>query len=124
MIGYVTLGTNDLQRAGAFYDQLLGVIGAKRTWNTETFVMWSVRPTLPGVSVIKPFNGQPATPGNGTMVALAMDSTANVDAVYKKAIELGAQDEGAVGPRSDTFYAGYFRDLDGNKLCAFCMTGS
>jgi len=122
MIGYVTLGSNDLQRAAAFYDQLLGVIGAKRTWNTETFVMWSVRPDLPGVAVIKPHDGQPATHGNGSMVALAMGGTDQVDAVYKKAIELGAKDEGPAGARSDSFYAGYFRDPDGNKLCAFCMT--
>lgn len=124
MIGYVTLGTNDLQRAAAFYDELLSVIDAKRTWNTDSFVLWSVRPDLPGVAVIKPHNGQAATPGNGTMVALAMNSTANVDALYKKALELGAKDEGAAGPRSNNFYGGYFRDLDGNKLCAFYMTAS
>jgi predicted lactoylglutathione lyase len=124
MIGYVTLGTNDLQRAAAFYDELLSVIDAKRTWDTESFIMWSVRPDLPGISVIKPHNGQAATAGNGTMVALVMNSTANVDALYKKAIELGAKDEGPAGPRSANFYGGYFRDLDGNKLCAFCMTGS
>jgi catechol 2,3-dioxygenase-like lactoylglutathione lyase family enzyme len=124
MIGYVTLGTNDLQRAGTFYDELLSVIGAKRTWNTDSFVLWSVRPDLPGVAVIKPFDGQPATPGNGTMVALAMSSTANVDAVYKKAMELGAKDEGPAGARSENFYGGYFRDLDGNKLCAFYMKSS
>ena len=122
MNGYVTLGTNDLQRAAGFYDQLLGVIGAKRTWDTERFILWSVRPDLPGVSVIKPYDGQPATAGNGAMVALAMDSTAKVDALYNKAMELGAKDEGPLGARSNNFYAGYFRDLDGNKLCAFCMT--
>ena len=122
MIGYVTLGTNDLQRAAAFYDQLLGVIDAKRTWDTDRFILWSVKPGLPGLSVIKPHDGQPATVGNGTMVALAMDSKANVDAVYKKAMELGAKDEGPLGARSNNFYAGYFRDLDGNKLCAYFMT--
>jgi predicted lactoylglutathione lyase len=55
------------------------------------------------------------------MVALAMDSRAKVDAFHAKALSLGAKDEGAPGPRSDTFYAGYFRDLDGNKLNAFFM---
>ena len=68
-----------------------------------------------------PYDGKPATHGNGTMVALAVDSPEKVDAVYKKAIELGGTDEGPAGPRSDTFYAGYFRDLDGNKLNVFCM---
>jgi catechol 2,3-dioxygenase-like lactoylglutathione lyase family enzyme len=122
MIGYVTLGTNDIQRAAAFYDAVLGELGAKRLWDTERFILWSVRPDLPGVSVIKPYDGQPATRGNGNMVALTTNSTAKVDAIYKKALELGAKDEGPVGPRSDSFYAGYFRDLDGNKLCVFCMT--
>ena len=122
MIGYVTLGTNDIQRAAGFYDALLGELGAKRLWDTERFILWSVRPDLPGVSVIKPYDGQPASQGNGTMVALTTNSTAKVDAVYKKAMELGAKDEGPAGPRSNNFYAGYFRDLDGNKLCVFCMT--
>jgi catechol 2,3-dioxygenase-like lactoylglutathione lyase family enzyme len=122
MIGYVTLGSNDIQRAAGFYDALLGELGAKRVWDTERFILWSVRPDLPGVSVIKPYDGEGATAGNGTMVALAANSTAKVDAMYKKAMELGAQDEGPAGPRSNNFYAGYFRDLDGNKLCVFCMT--
>ncbi len=121
MIGYVTLGTNDLQKAAAFYDQLLAVLGAKRQWDTERFILWSVRPDLPGVALITPYDGQPATVGNGTMVSLAGGTTANVDAVYKKAMELGAKDEGPVGLRNNNFYAGYFRDPDGNKLCVFHM---
>lgn len=124
MIGYVTLGTNDMQRAAAFYDALLSELGAKRTWDTERFILWSVRPDLPGVSLITPYDGQPATHGNGTMVALAASGTAIVDAIYKKAMELGGKDEGPAGARSNNFYAGYFRDLDGNKLCVFCMTAS
>jgi predicted lactoylglutathione lyase len=74
------------------------------------------------LGVIKPYDGKPATVGNGVMVALAVDSTDKVDTVYRKAIELGATDEGPSGPRGDNFYAGYFRDLDGNKLNVFCMT--
>ena len=124
MIGYVTLGTNDMKRAAAFYDALLGELGAKRLWDTERFILWSVRPERPGVAVILPYDGQPATHGNGTMVSLTLDSTAKVDAVYKKALELGARDEGAAGMRNNNFYAGYFRDPDGNKLCAFCMASS
>ncbi len=65
--------------------------------------------------------GQPATVGNGVMAAIVVDSKEKVDRVYKKAIDLGAQDEGPDGPRGDSFYAGYFRDLDGNKLNVFCM---
>ncbi len=121
MIGYVTLGTNDIQRAAAFYDELLALLGAKRAMQYDTLVMWSNGEGKPMLSVIKPFDGQPATNGNGTMVALIVDSKEKVDAVYKKAIALGAKDEGPAGPRGDGFYAGYFRDLDGNKLNAFFM---
>jgi predicted lactoylglutathione lyase len=122
MIGYVTLGTNDMKRAAAFYDALLATIGAKRTMEMESFIAWGNSPTAPMLSVIKPYDKQSATVGNGVMVALNVDSKIKVDAFYKKAIELGAKDEGPAGPRGDNFYAGYFRDLDGNKLNVFCMT--
>lgn len=121
MIGYVTLGTNDIERAARFYDALLGELGASRFMEMETFIAWSTSPGAPALSVIKPFDGKPATVGNGVMVALAMDSQEKVDALHKKAMELGAQDEGAPGPRGPGFYAGYFRDPDGNKLNAFFM---
>jgi catechol 2,3-dioxygenase-like lactoylglutathione lyase family enzyme len=120
MIGYVTLGTNDMPRAVAFYDALLGSLGAKRTWESDRGIAWG---TAGGASlgVMKPFDGQAATRGNGTMVALAMKDRAQVDALYAKAISLGATDEGKPGARGEGFYAAYFRDLDGNKLNAFCF---
>ncbi|SFF27145.1 Catechol 2,3-dioxygenase [Fontimonas thermophila] len=121
MIGYVTLGTNDLPRAAAFYDALLGALGAKRSFHNDRLVMWSVTPQAPGLAVIKPYDGKPATVGNGVMVALAVDSPEKVDALYHKAIALGATDEGKPGERMKGFYAAYFRDLDGNKLNFFCM---
>lgn len=121
MIGYVTLGTNDLKKAAQFYDQLLKEIGASRFMDTETFIAWATAPGTPALSVTQPFDGKAATVGNGVMVALTVDSHEKVDALYKKAMELGATDEGPPGPRGDGFYAGYFRDLDGNKLNAFCM---
>lgn len=123
MIGYVTLGTNDMEKAAAFYDALLGELGAGRMMEAETFIAWSTGPKSPAVSVIKPNDGNPATVGNGMMVALAMDSPEKVDQLHAKALELGGADEGAPGERSPGFYAAYFRDLDGNKLNAFCMTG-
>ena len=124
MIGYVTLGTNDFERAAGFYDALLGEIGAGRFMEMENFIAWSKSPDAPAVSIIKPFNGEAATVGNGVMVALQMDSPEKVDALHAKALELGGSDEGAPGPRGDGgFYAAYFRDLDGNKLNCFCMTG-
>ena len=122
MIGYVTLGTNDLPRAAAFYDALLGELGAKRIMESDTFIAWSAGQDRPAVSVTKPYDGNAATVGNGTMVALVVDSTDKVDHIYGKALELGGTDEGPAGPRGEGFYAGYFRDLDGNKLNVFCLT--
>lgn len=121
MIGYVTLGTNDLPRAAAFYDALLAEIGAKRLWDMPTGIAWGTSMDRPGLGLMKPYDGKAATVGNGVMVALVVDSKEKVDRVYAKAMQLGAKDEGPAGPRGDTFYAGYFRDPDGNKLNVFCM---
>ena len=121
MIGYVTLGTNDMQRAGAFYDALLAELGAKRTMEFDTFIAWGCSPDGVMLSVIKPYDGNEASVGNGVMVALAADSKETVKRVYDKAMALGAKDEGPAGPRGDTFYAGYFRDPDGHKLNVFYM---
>ncbi|WP_269630942.1 VOC family protein [Pelomonas sp. BJYL3] len=121
MIGYTTLGTNDLPRAAAFYDELFAVIGAKRLMEFERGYAWGVSMDKPGFGVLRPFDGQPASVGNGVMVALAVDSQEKVQALYAKALALGATDEGAPGERGGGFYAAYFRDLDGNKLNAFCM---
>jgi predicted lactoylglutathione lyase len=121
MIGYVTLGTNDLARAARFYDELLSVVGAKRTIETERFIAWGNSPKGAMLFVIKPADGDKATVGNGVMVALAAKSKEEVDKIYQKAISLGAKDEGAAGPRGAGFYAGYFRDSDGNKVNAFFM---
>lgn len=122
MIGYVTLGTNDIEKAAAFYDTLLGEMGAKRFMESDAFIAWSTGPASPGISVIKPNDGNAACVGNGTMIAIACDKPGTVDKLYKKAIALGAVDEGPAGPRGDKFYAGYFRDPDGNKLNFYCMT--
>ena len=123
MIGYVTVGTNDLKKAVAFYDALFDVIGAKRFMEMpDRFVAWAVDPAAPGFAVTKPFDGKRATVGNGMMVAIAVDSRDKVHALYDKALKLGGTDEGPPGPRMDNFYAGYFRDLDGNKLNAFCTS--
>ena len=121
MIGYTTFGTNDLERAAKFYDGLFEVIGGKRAMATDSLVLWATGPGTPMVALAKPFDGKAATVGNGMMVALAASSKAQVDAIHKKALELGGKDEGAPGSRGPGFYAGYFRDLDGNKLNAFFM---
>ena len=121
MIGYVTLGTNDLPRAAAFYDTLLAEIGIKRLMDLGHGYGWGSAMDKPLLAIMTPFDKQPASVGNGVMAAIVVDSRDKVDRVYKKALELGGKDEGAAGPRGEGFYAGYFRDLDGNKLNVFCM---
>lgn len=117
MLAYATLGTHDLDRAAAFYDAVLGEIGARRFMEEPNyFIAWSNSEQGAGLGITYPFDKQPASVGNGTMVALAASSREQVDRVYAKALELGGQDEGAPGQRMDGFYAAYFRDLDGNKL--------
>ena len=122
MIGYTTLGTNDLPRASAFYDALFATIGGRRVTDfLGRGQGWGNAKGKPLFGVIKPYDGQQAGVGNGTMIALAMADKAQVEALHAKAIELGAADEGAPGLRGDNFYGAYFRDLDGHKICAFCM---
>ena len=116
-------GTNDLGRAAAFYDKLLGELGAKRVIENDRIILWGNSPCAPMVSVCKPFDGKPATVGNGTMVALRVGSKAEVDRLHALALKLGAKDEGAPGTRGPAFHIGYFRDLDGNKLNFFCGGG-
>ncbi len=125
MIGYVTLGTNKFSEAAAFYDALLGELGATRAMEfDEGFILWATDMSKPSVALTKPYDQKEATVGNGVMVALQVETTDQVDALYKKAIELGGTDEGEPGPRGEGFYAGYFRDLDGNKLNFFAVTGA
>jgi len=123
MIGYVTLGCNDIPKAAEFYDELLAAYGAKRMMENDHMVAWSPSPEIPALAIIKPADGNDACVGNGNMVALILNTNEKVDAFHARAMELGGTDEGAPGPRGDNgFYAGYFRDLDGNKLCAFCYS--
>jgi predicted lactoylglutathione lyase len=121
MIGYITLGTNDLQKAAKFYDVLLAkCFKAKRDMESDRFVAWGT-PENPGqFAVTKPFNNGPATVSNGGMVSLMLNSREEVDEFYTQAMELGASSEGAPGVREmEAFYGSYFRDLDGNKIAAF-----
>jgi predicted lactoylglutathione lyase len=121
MIGYVTLGTNDLARAAAFYDALGTEMGVGRMMENETFIAWGKPGGGAGIGLTKPFDGRPASVGNGVMVALEARDRAHVDRIHQLAMSLGAKDEGAPGDRGGSFYAGYFRDPDGNKLNAFVM---
>jgi len=117
MLAYATLGTRDMHRAAGFYDEVLGVLGAKRFMEEpDYFIAWATSQDGAGLGITYPFDKQAATVGNGTMVALGAANREQVDAVYNKAIAMGGSDEGAPGQRSPGFYAAYFRDLDGNKL--------
>jgi len=118
-VGYVTLGTNDLDKAVAFYDELLAELGAKKIMTNDRMVMWGSAPGSAMLALCKPHDEGQASVGNGTMVALNAPSQEAVKNVHAKALALGGSDEGEPGLRGDSFYGGYFRDLDGNKLVAF-----
>ena len=120
MIGYVTVGSNDLAKAASFYDALFAELGAGRFMEEETFIAWAVSPDKPAFSISRPFDSKPATVGNGVMIAFALETPAQVKALYGKAIALGATCDGKPGSRiDDVFYGAYVRDADGNKLCFF-----
>jgi predicted lactoylglutathione lyase len=119
MIGYVTLGTSDLPRAAKFYDAIAAEMGVGRMMEFETFIAWGEAGGGAGIGLTKPFDGKPATVGNGVMVALEAKDKDQVKRLYDIALAHGGTDEGAPGPRGEGFYAGYFRDPDGNKLNAF-----
>ena len=121
MIGYTTLGTNNFDTTAAFYDALLAQLNATRLMDMGTFVLWGRSMDEACLALTLPFDQNPATVGNGVMIALRADSQEHVGEIHAKALALGGSDEGAPGPRGDGFYAGYFRDPDGNKLCAFFM---
>lgn len=127
MIGYVTLGTDDLVKARAWYDALLADVGAKQLMQMGEedggFTLYGTDWGSPALAITRPFDGRPQQPGNGNMVALVVDSRVKVDSLHARALELGGTDEGGPGLRGDpsmNFYAAYFRDPEGHKLAAFC----
>ena len=122
MIGYVTLGTNDLARGAKFYDAIAAELGVGRMMEFDTFIAWGKWDGGAGIGLTKPFDGNAASVGNGVMVALEAKDQDQVQRLYDIALANGGTDEGAPGPRGPGFYAGYFRDPDGNKLNAFVMT--
>jgi len=126
VIGYVTLGTDDLERSRAFYDALFAELGASRLMELDSgFTLYGTGWGKPGVAVTRPYDGEPARAGNGNMVSLVVDGRDKVDRLHARALELGGSDEGAPGlrgPEGDrAFYGAYFRDPDGNKFCVFRM---
>jgi len=122
MIGYVTVGTNDLERSKQFYDNLFEELGARSFFANERIIFWTVKGGASSFAIAKPYDEKEASVGNGNMVAIHVNSREQVDAIYAKAMELGATDEGPPGERIPTFYGAYIRDLDGNKLVFYKMT--
>jgi catechol 2,3-dioxygenase-like lactoylglutathione lyase family enzyme len=121
MIGYVTLGTNDLPRAATFYDAIAAEMGTARMMEFETFIAWGTAGGGAGIGLTKPYDGNAATVGNGVMVAFEAADRDQVHRLHDIALANGGTDEGAPGDRGEGFYAAYFRDPDGNKLNAFVM---
>jgi len=121
MIGYVTLGTNDLERAAKFYDAVAAEMGTTRMMEWPGAIAWGTPGGGAGIGLTKPFNGEAASVGNGAMVALEASSREQIHRLHEIALANGGSCEGPPGPRGETFYAAYFRDPDGNKLNAFLM---
>jgi len=121
MLSYTTIGTNNWESALEFYDRLLDLIGATRLMNMDGFVLYGASMQSSNLAIVRPFDGKEATHGNGTMLAFQVASQDMVTEFYRKALELGATDEGAPGSRADGFYGAYCRDLDNNKLCVFVL---
>lgn len=126
MIGYVTVGTNDIDKARTFYSELLAVMGASELMRMDSGLTgYGVAWDKPMFAVTPPYDGAAASAGNGAMTALVVDTRDMVDALHARALDLGGTCEGPAGLRGDegpqAFYGAYFRDLDGNKLCAFRM---
>ncbi len=121
MIGYVTIGTSDMDRALKFYDGLLAEVGAKQLFGQDRIKFYGTGPGAPMLAVCIPYDQKAQNPGNGNMVAIPGGSREGVDKLYARAIELGATDEGPPGERLPVFYGASVRDLDGNKICFFDM---
>ena len=121
MLGYATIGVNDMERATAFYDDLLGELGASRLFGMDRIQFYGTGPGAAMLAICIPYNEEAQQPGNGNMIAIPGGGREGVDKLYAKALSLGATDEGEPGERLPTFYGAYVRDLDGNKLCFFEM---
>ena len=121
MIGYVTIGVSDMEKACTFYDGLFAELGGKQMFGQDRIKFYGTEPGQPMVAICIPYDEQTQHPGNGNMLALPVKRD-DIARVYDKAIELGASDEGAPGERLPIFYGAYIRDPDGNKICFYEMT--
>lgn len=120
MLGYCTLGTNDLAASAEFYEPIAKILGHSRVMANERNVMWGSPGKGAMFGIITPFDGEPATPGNGTMFGFHAETEEQVHQIYDHALANGGSDEGPPGPRGgDQFYGAYFRDPQGNKLVVY-----
>jgi catechol 2,3-dioxygenase-like lactoylglutathione lyase family enzyme len=118
-VSYMTVGSNKLEAAKAFYDALLGTIGMKGVYEHPSGGRLYRGKGTGLFGVLGPYDGEAACVGNGMMGGFDFESREEVDAFHAKAIELGGRCEGAPGERMPGAYFAYFRDLDGNKLCGY-----
>ena len=122
MGGYISVGTNDLESAKKFYDSVFDGLDVKKFKGNDRSYFYFFTRTRTYFAVFTPYNGKPATVGNGSMTGITFDSPEEVDQIYKRAIEAGAVCDGAPEQKMETFYGGYDKDLAGNKL-VFCVRG-
>lgn len=120
-LGHAVVGSNRLGEAKGFYDSLFASAGISGLFEHPSGGRVYGKDGIPFFVVLGPYDKRPATIGNGSMACFRFDTPAEVDAFYAKALEIGGTDEGAPGYRAPTFYMSYFRDLEGNKLCACCF---
>ena len=121
MIAYTTLGTNNVEKAKAFYQEVFSLLDARIVYDTEKFVAWTVGENQPMFSILTPYDGNEATFGNGTMIGIGAGSPEKVKELHAKVLELGGKNEGDPGEREGGYYCGYCRDLDNNKLNFICI---
>ncbi len=123
MIVHICMGSNDLERSGRFYDAITAELGFGRRRETDKAIFWAHPSSGIGFAITRPFDGEPATAGNGTMASIASKDSGQVDRVHAAALANGGRCEGPPGVRANGMYTAYFRDPDGNKLNTFVMPG-
>ena len=124
MFAFITIGTNNLKKSSQFYDELLKILGIVRVVQDERYVGYSKEDNLEIIEfyIMCPFDKKEATIGNGTMISFDGKTSEKVNEFHKKALKIGATNEGFPGPRHGEDYYAYIRDLDGNKICVFAAT--
>lgn len=120
-LSYATVGSNDLDRAKSFYDSLFDSVGVSGLFDHPSGGRIYGKDGKLMFGVLGPYNQEPASNGNGSMFAFEFETPEEVAEFHARALSLGGTDEGAPGPRGPGAHFAYFRDLDGNKLCAFSI---